>query len=224
MIKFIPIALSLLLVTACGGGGSAATPPPADPGVSLAKLQSITEGEIYATSLTGSDSNRNSLTGTFAVVNRPQAMMGGSTLVTPQDYTLTVTVPGPFGGDVTTTDTGYFLDDGSLVSFSEVDCLLVMPVTMPASVKVGDTGLIDPITCGSKVLASNWEVQDAGNGDIRVIETRTNTNASTSVLFSTTVITFTLNSAGDILSFNYVSIIFPNDPLKKYTQTFSSSI
>jgi len=211
--------LLVLLVSACGGGGGGGgTPTDPDQSFSLWLLNSTVPGPVYASNLIGSDTDGNSYTGSISVANRTQEMLDGI-LVTPQDVLLHLDTGQQ---SLTVTSTGY-TDSSGLFVFSEVqtiglECTPVSPDTWPLSVKIGDFGIRSPLICNDNTTSErNWRVEDAGNGQIDVVETTTDRDQSNTIL-QITDITYTLDGAGEIVGFTSSSRIVASG----YTQSLES--
>jgi hypothetical protein len=214
--------LLVLLVSACGGGGGesfSSTPTDPDQSFSLSLFNSTKPGLVYATNLTGSDTNGNSFVGSFSVANRAQEMLGGS-LVTPQDALLYLD-SGTQSLTVTATN---YTDDSGLFVFMEVqttglECTPVSPDSLPSSVKIGDSGVRSPQICNDNTTTEvNWRVEDAGNGNIDFIETDTDKDQSNTIL-QVTEVAYTLDGAGEIVRFTSSSRIVATG----YTQSLESA-
>ena len=205
-----------ILLTACGGGGGGGvasggvdntTPTDPDKSFSLSTLQSTTQGTVYTSQLTGSDSDGTSYTGSLSMANRAQTMLNG-VLVTPKDLLISFT-----GGGVSITITGTSSIDtsGNLISLviqtTGVTCTPVSPDRMPASVKIGDFGFLSTLTCSDNTTEErNWRVEDAGNGNIRVISNGTIKDQFNTII-SVTDVTYIINGDGNVVSFKTVSTL-----------------
>ena len=222
MIKHILIVLSLLVITACGGGGGSdntTTPTDTNKSFSLATLQSMTLGTVYTTQLTGSNSDGVTYTGTASTANRAQTMLNG-VLVTPRDLIISLTGG---GSSITVTGTSNVDTSGNLISVviqtTGLVCTPVSPDRMPASVKIGDFGILSTLTCSDNTTQErNWRVEDAGNGNIRVVTNGTVKNQS-NVVTSVVDVTFTLDGSGNIVAFKTVA----TQPASGFTLTYQSA-
>ena len=115
--------------------------------------------------------------------------------------------------------TRYVDKSGSLVSYviqtTGQTCAPEAPYTMPATVKIGDFGILPAMTCSDNTTQErNWRVEDARNGNINVISNVTFKNQFNTIV-SVTDITSTINGSGEILSFK----IIVNDPARNYRIT-----
>lgn len=214
------MVLCLLVLSACGGGGGEPQTTPTSPNQTfdLSKVYSTTLGTVYSTQLTGSDTDGFSYSGTYAVANRAQTMLGG-VLVTPRDIILSLTSGGI---SQTVTATSYFDTSGYLISIGLQSegrvCTPVSPDSAPTIVKIGDFGISSTIVCDDNTSTEeNWRVEDGGNGSIRYISSSTEKDQFGSVLYITDI-TYVINSNGDILSFKTVSTEWASN----YTLTYQS--
>jgi len=225
MFKQLIIVLGLLSIAACGGGDGSdgdngLSTASIDPSrtYSLSALQSTAPGLVYATQLTGSDSDGATFSGSIAITNRARTMHNGA-LVTPQELTTNLTGAGI---SLTVTGTSYIDETGNLVSVEmrnrDLSCTPDSPDTMPGSVKVGDSGELSRLTCNDNTAEeTRWRIEDAGSGNIRVISSGTLRNQSNSIVSVTDVI-FTLDSSGNIIAFKTVS----TQPASSSTLTYKS--
>lgn len=212
MIKYIFIVISLFTVTGCGGGSSDTastikTPANSNQTFSLANLQSTVTGTIYTAQLTGSDTNGVNYSGFFSIVNQTQTMLNGI-LTTPHNLVISLR-----GGGTSINVTGLNSIDGSGYTLSKniqstgLMCTPVSPDSIPTLVKIGDSGMRSTLTCDDNTTSEgNWRIEDGGNGTIRYISNATIKDQFNSII-SVTDVTFTLNSDGDILSFETVATI-----------------
>lgn len=221
MKKYMIIVLSLLVLSACGGGGGGNSTTPTDPNqiFSLTKLQSTALGTVYSAQLTGSDSNGVTYSGSVAQANRAQEMYSG-VLTTPSDVIISLTGG---GSTITVTATGYIGSSGNtiavVVQTTGLICTPVSPDSMPSSVKIGDFGILSTMNCDDNTTQSrNWRVEDAGNGNIKIISNATVKNQSNAIV-SVTDVTFTINGNGDIISFKAVSTLTASN----FTLTYQST-
>jgi hypothetical protein len=218
--KRIIIALGILLISGCGGGGGGSTSTPTDPNqqFSLAQLQSTTLGTVYSTQITGSDSWGGRYTGALSIANRQQTMLGG-VLVTPQDLLLSLSNAEM---SLTVTGTTYFDSDKYAISLYRqtdgVTCTPSSPDKLPASVKIGDFGILSSLVCSDNTTQErNWRVEDAGNGNIHLISGTVIRNQFNS-LVGTGEATATINAQGNIIAFKVVS----TDVIEGFTLTVQS--
>lgn len=207
LVKIYLIGLAFVLIQGCGGGGGGTTSTPTDPNQSftLSRLQSTTPGTVYSSQLTGSDSNGVSYNGSVSMANRAQTMLNG-VLVTPQDLIISLTGG---GNSVTVTGTSYADSNGNLISLviqtTGLTCTPVTPDVIPETVKIGDFGILSALTCSDNTTQErSWRVEDAGNGNIRVISNGTVKNQFGTIV-SVTDVTFTIDANGNLVSFKTVS-------------------
>jgi len=220
---FILFILSVFVLSGCGGGGggsNSTSTTPTDPAqsFSLASLQSTTVGTVYSAQLTGSDSDGVSFSGSLSMANRTQIMLGG-VLVTPSDMIFSLTGG---GGSVTVTGTSYVDTSGNLISLylqtTGMTCTPVSPDSMPLSVKIGDFGILSTFTCSDNTTQErSWRVEDAGNGNIRIISNGTSKDRFNTITDVTDVI-FTIDGGGNIIAFKTVTTLFPSN----YTLTLNA--
>jgi hypothetical protein len=211
----------LFAITACSGGGGGSSFDSADdssgcsffcpdddgggdpgPSVSLAALTSTTPGLLYTSAVEANDTDGVTYTGNVAVANFAQRELEG-VLVTPRETAITLT-NGVNSG--TLRETSYFDDSGFLVyrEAPPLVCTVSSPNKLPASVSVGDSGLLSSLTCNnSSIQTSNWDVLDAGEGDIALVISTTSKDQF-DVTVSTETTTFTLDAGGVIVSFKSV--------------------
>jgi hypothetical protein len=214
----------LFAITACsGGGGGSSFDSPDDssgcsffcpdddddgggdsaPSVSLAALTSTTPGLLYTSAVEANDTDGATYTGNVAVANFAQTELEG-VLVTPRETAITLT--NEFNSD-TLRETSYFDDSGFLVSREtpSLACTVSSSDKLPASVSVGDSGLLSSLTCNNNsiIQTSNWDVLDAGEGDIALVISITSKDRF-DVTVSTETTTFTLDASGVIVSFKSV--------------------
>jgi hypothetical protein len=220
MLKRTLIILGFLVITACGGEGGSTTPTDPDQLFSLDKIQSTTPGTVYATQITGSDSDGTTYTGSFTVINQAQIMLNG-VLVTPRDTTTSVTGGNP-SFTVTVTNTGNYDTNANLISVfyqpAGPTCTLVSPDKIPGPVKIGDSGSLSTSTCDDGTTEERiWRIADAGNGRIHVISTSTSTDQF-SVIDSVAETTITIDGNGDVVAFKAVSTL----PADNFTFMFQS--
>lgn len=223
MLKNMIIGLSLLVISACGDSGGSdggTTTIPTDPNqsFSLSQLQSTTLGTVYSTQLTGSDSNGVTYSGSFAIANRAQIMLGG-VLVTPHDLIISLTGG---GSSFTVTGTSNVDTSGNLISIviqtTGLTCIPVSPDSMPTSVKIGDFGILSTLNCSDNTTQErNWRIEDAGNGNVRVISNGTIKNQFNAIV-SVTDVTFTIDVGGNIVAFKTVS----TQSFNNFTLTYES--
>jgi len=179
-----------------GGGGDPAT------SVSLAALTSTTPGLLYTSAVEANDTDGVTYTGNVAVANFAQTELEG-VLVTPRETAITLTNGSTSG---TLRETSYFDDSGFLVyrEAPPLVCTVSSSDKLPVSVSVGDSGLLSSLTCNnSSIQTSNWDVLDAGEGDIALVISTTSKDQF-DVTVSTETTTFTLDAGGVIVSFKSV--------------------
>ena len=143
MIKKIFSTVVILLISACVDKNNNTN------SVSLSKFQSTTEGSIYSTELTGSDSNGLSYTGTLSLTNDAQDMFYG-VLFTSRHMSLDLS---EVRENIGLFYTSYIDTNNNLVLYSEqeagppfvgqalsLSCTPTSPDNLPSSVKAGDSG------------------------------------------------------------------------------------
>lgn len=203
---------SILFLVACGGGssggGSSDDSTPTDPNqiFSLEELQSKTVGTIYSTSLTGSDSNGTSYTGSISAANRAEEMYGGN-LASPTDLIISLT-----GGGSTITVTGTSYNDSStgyllavIIQTTGVTCTPVSPDEIPTLVKIGDFGILSDLICDDNTTQSrNWRIEDGRNGKIKAISAAT-VRDNFNNLVSMTEVTYIIDGNNAIVGFKTTS-------------------
>jgi len=215
------IVIGLLSLTACGGGGSgssnsgggsnnnSSTPVVVTPKTfSLQKINSTTLGTVYTAQLSGSDSDGNKYTGTVSMANRAEQVLNG-VMVTPRDLLLSITPVGGSTPSITSLGTSYVeTATGNLIglfvqSTTNVTCVSLSPYHMPASVKVGDFETSATLSCNDGTTQEGvWRAEDAGSGNVRV--TLSATTKKSSVVINTSDTSYTIDSAGTILSVKQV--------------------
>jgi hypothetical protein len=215
-----------MAMAACGGGGGdgdgdgdGSTPTDPNKIFSLNSLQSTTPGTIYTSQLTGSDTEGESFTGSINFAVRTQEMLNGI-LVTPSD--LIISLSSDSTASTTVTTTGYIDTDGNLIELiiqtTGVTCTPVTPDKLPDSIKIGDFGILSTLICSDNTTQErNWRVEDASNGNIRIVSNGTIKNENNTFI-STTDITYTIDGNGNIIGFKSVTTLYANN----YTLTTES--
>lgn len=214
MKKILVITL-FAFVTACGGGGD--TPAPTAPAttpsqkISLEKIQSTTPGTIYTALLKGSWFTSALMNGALSIANKDKVQLNGF-LVTPHDMELTISVLG--GGTNLIKFTSYIDEDGNVLSMSilngGVTCTSSSVINIPAFVEVGDIGIISAFTCNNnKTGLASWRIDDAGNGDIHVIN-NVIVEDEAGLVFSNSDVIFTLSPDGNIVALKLVITLIEN--------------
>jgi len=132
-------------------------------------------------------------------------MLNGA-LVTPHDLIISLTGG---GSSFTITGTSNVDTSGNLISIviqtTGLTCTPVSPDSMPISVKIGDFGILSTLTCDDNTTQErNWRIEDAGNGNIRVVTNGTIKDQFTAII-SVTDVTFTLDGNGNIIAFKTAS-------------------
>jgi len=206
----------VVLISACGGGGGTSADP--NQSFSLSKLQSTTLGTTYSAQLTGIDSRGNTYTGSLAQANRTQTMLNG-VLVTPQDVIINLSGGGT---SVTVTGTSNLDSSGNLISSvnqtTGTTCAPVSPGKIPVTVKIGDFGILATEVCSNNTTEeTNWRVEDAGNGNIRLVQNAIVKNSLNTITTSADV-TFVIDGNGNIVSFKAVETILSSN----FTLTYQS--
>ena len=221
--KIAVIVILASMILACGGGGgsdSGTTFVPTDPNqlFPLSKINSTTQGTVFNFAVTGSDSNGVTYTGTIAQANRALEMYSG-VLTTPRD-TLINLIGG--GSSTAVTSTGYIDTSGNLVGIvvqtTGLICTPVAPNNLPATVKIGDFGILSALNCDDNTTQSqNWNITDAGSGNVNLVTNAAIRNQFNTIL-STTRITYKINGSGDILSISVSTTILASG----YTLAYGS--
>ena len=215
----------LFAITACSGGGGGSSFDSADdssgcsffcpdddgdgggdpaPSVSLAALTSTQQGQVLlASSVDAIDSDGFIYTGTLIVENGFQIEFEG-VLVTPRETKITLE------NEVSAIDPitrNSFFDENGFVVFTTSNtatCTASSPDKLPASVSIGDSGTLSALTCNNGTTEEgNWNVLDAGEGDIALVVSIT-TKDQFDVTVSTETTTFTLDAGGVIVAFKSV--------------------
>lgn len=202
MMKIWGILAAFFLLAACSGGGGSAQTDPSQL-FSLEKWQSLTPGTVYSTQISGSDSEGRTATGTFSVANR-DAVMRNSILVTPVDLLISLA---SVDETRTMTGTSYVDQDGYLIEvYAEgVTCVPVSYGKMPATVKVGDFGILPEVVCDDRTtMTQNWRAESEGVNKIKIVMGATKKNLGNAIL-ATTEQSLTLGSDGDILGYKMVA-------------------
>jgi len=210
----------LFTINACGGAGGSSFDSADDssgcsffcpdddgggdpgPSVSLAALTSTTPGLLYTSAVEANDTNDVTYTGNVAVANFVQTELDG-VLVTPRETAITLTNG---SNSDTLRETSYFDDSGFLVyrETPSLACTVSSTDKLPESVSIGDSGILSSLTCNNSIIqTSNWDVLDAGEGDIALVISITTKNQF-DVTLSTETTTFTLDAGGVIVSFKSV--------------------
>ena len=209
---FSPLIFTLTL-SACGGGGGGSDSnstsiqtEDANQTFSLSKLLTTAQGPVYNAQLTGSDSDGTSFTGSISMANGSQETLDG-VLVTPRD--LIISLSPTTGSSITVTSTGYTDESGYTISLevqtTGVTCAPASPYRLPDSVTIGDLGILSTLSCSDGTTQeTNWRVEDAGNGRALIITNGTMKSQSNNIL-STTDVTYTIDSSGNIVKFKTVS-------------------
>lgn len=203
-IKKIILVNIVILLTACGNNN---IPTDANKLFSTSKFLSIDIGIIYTTPLTGSDSNNRNYSGSLSIANAAKIESGG-VLVTRQSSLININ--DDVGTNVTLTANNYIGGDGSLISNTvtetSVTCAAESLSAIPAFVKIGDFATLSTLICNNDTtIVRSWMVEDAFNGNIRIVTSSTNRNSS-NVIISISHQKFTLQGNGDIISFSAETI------------------
>jgi len=216
-IKHAFIVLSLLLM-GCGAGDETPISADTQKSFSLENLQSTQEGEVYATELTGRDSNGATYNGSLSIDNQVPTTLNGI-LIIPRNFVVSLS-----NSDVSieTTGSNSIDSNGNVVSKryqpSGLTCTAVSPDNVPLFVKIGDTGTRSILACDDATTSEGrWEIEDAGNGAIRYISSATVKDKS-GIVLSVTDATFTLDSDGVITAFETTATITATN----YTITYTS--
>ncbi len=210
MYRNIIILLTTLFFVACGGGGGGAGSDETEPsneaaspsgGISLDKVQSTEKGTVYASLLKGAWFSTELLNGAFSIENRDKIQLNGVT-VTPHDMKLNLSILG--GGVSSITVTSYIDDSENVLSMSiqnsDITCTSSSSINLPASVDIGDVGVISAFTCdNNKTSLASWKVDDAGDGKIDVVDTVIVKDVD-GVIFSDSDVIFTLDANGNIIA------------------------
>jgi hypothetical protein len=214
------VIIGLIVLVGCGGGGGSSAVIPTDPNqeFSLAFVKDTKVGTLYTSTLSGSDSLGNSITGSILVANRAQELLGGI-LVTPQDELLNLNVDGIA---ISVTGTSYIEENGYLVLLTiqttGVTCTPSSPIAFPDFVKVGDFGILPSLICDDNTTQeTNWRVEDGKNGNILLVTSSVIKDQFNSKI-STTEITYTIDSNGNLIAFKTIS----TDIALGYTMTYQS--
>lgn len=196
---FILLISASLLISSCGGsGGSNAS-------FDLTTLKSTDTGVIYTTTLEGSDSDNVKYTGSLIIENKAPVMIDG-VFATPRNLDITLVAEGI---TVSLAGTSNVDANGNLLSVivrsTGTACTSGSPDRMPDIVETGDSGVRSQLTCSdSTTNETSWNIVENGNGEARVTSTAIiKDEFGTSV--SVTDISFTINSNGNIVSFESVS-------------------
>jgi len=201
IIKSAGLTLTVLLLSACGSNSDTS-----DNGThSLAKLQSTALGVVYYGDLTGSDSNgATDFGGSITISNKAQTEFSG-VMVTPR-Y-ITISVQGIFlvYGDVGE----LFIDDSGYILSLTQNGTLCTPATLtrfPETVKIGDEAMLSVFSCNNSIISIelSWKTEDAGNGNINFIITKTYSNSETALFLSSTQSSYTINTSGNIVEFSAI--------------------
>lgn len=82
----------------------------------------------------------------------------------------------------------------------KVICTPVSPDHLPASVKIGDSGVLSTLVCSDQTTTKRaWSITQAKNGGINLIEHNTETNSVNAVTEIDTY-TYTLDSGGALVA------------------------
>ena len=170
----ILILSCLAALTACGGGGGgSSSPTPANPDAvfQIWKLTTINEGESIEFDLTGTAKvfgQTEALTGSISGSRKPNEIVGGEEYIV-ADLVLVVRITSQ-GTSISSSNTSYFMLDGTLVRIEEDDGVICFPGTnykdLPDSVKYGDSGNLGSAGCsdGTSLTGSYLvEVSDRNN-------------------------------------------------------------
>jgi predicted small lipoprotein YifL len=206
----------LFTITACGSGGGGSSfyngdenaPPDQSVTVSLGALTSTTQGLLYQSLVTASNSEGLNYTGSVVVVNNAQTMFDG-VLVTPRDTVISLR---NVVDSVTVTGTSYIDGSGYLVGTTtpSAKCIASSPATLPATVSIGNSGPLSTLTCDDNTIQDgNWKAEappagSTGEGIISLVISTTTRDLS-NIIVSTENTTYTLDSTGNIISFTSVT-------------------
>ncbi len=228
--KLLPIA-ALLILQACGGGGdggsfsnsslavgSSSVASSTAASYSLEKINSTAVGVAYTTALSGVDSNAVKYTASVSIENKAQSVVNG-VLVTPREYRLSyASVEASVSQENNQVDYRE-TTSANLVSMlvDGVSCTSTSAYHMPATVKVGDAGIVSSLSCNNNdTQERNWQTEDAGSGNIRIIFTETTKNPVGTVV-KIKYYSYVLDSRGNISALK----VSENFPVKNYNIIFS---
>lgn len=186
------------LLTSCSSGGTNFTPTDPNQIFSLSKWNTTAIGPVYSTQFAADDSDGITYTGLLTKINRAQEMYSG-VITTPSDVSISVTSGGI---SFTQISTSYIDSDGNTIALFFEDlgetCTSVTPDNYPSFFKIGDSGFLSDMLCDNTVESTNWQVEDAGNGNVNFIAGGSSRN-QINVITNTTELTFTINGSGDMV-------------------------
>jgi hypothetical protein len=235
MMKKLLTALisTLFLVTliSCGGGdgdSSSSTPTDPDQEFSLVGYKDLTEGEIYGTGITGSDSEGNEFEGVVFVYNTKMTLnldLFPGVPVTDRSTSINLV----FGSASIDISQREFYDESAYLLLMEVWatgmdnamlCYPAYPYALPDSVKIGDTDTYPMFTCeDGSTQDQSWRIEDAKDGKVYFV-TEAQAKDEFGSLVSTTEFKFTINSESELLGFKGTI----TDVISGYTITMNSTL
>lgn len=186
--KHFIAALSVVILTACGGGGGGSTPTnqtdllnQTSPDITFRLFPSefLTEGYSESYTLTGSDTEGGTQTGTFNIETRAQTTYLNAPAI-PTDGTLNITntETGAFIASVGAEYYSIDLNDLHYLGFSSTTFGTVTAsattTAIPLTAKIGEFGTVGTYidSAGDKEVIS-WQLIDGGNGKAKFVSTNT---------------------------------------------------
>ena len=211
------ILFALILIQGCSGGGGDAPPPddalpPTDPGTvfPLFNAGQFVAGYTDTITLTGSNTEGDTFTGSFSVQTQPEStFLSMPAIPFLTELQLSNTKTGDF---VATLGTSYYTTlatDRHYLGYSNLSVTISSAVreAIPQSAKIGDFGVIGTYTDNAgNVDAQSWSLDDAGGGFANRVELSTVTDPS-GKLNSSSVTTSKIDANGNLLSYKYVIFI-----------------
>lgn len=206
LINLIGISSLMLLLAACGGSD---TPATSDVGTySLAKIHSTAVGNAYLADITGSDSVGIAYTSGIYKINNLNQIEFTGVMATPRYEIVDLEA----NTDAYFKSTAFLIDGSGYIlatEFKENWCEPTVPVRMPESVSIGDAATLPQFDCGSALIELNWSVEDAGEGNIQFIVSRSEIDADgVGIVLGTTTAMYTLDAGGNVLEFSGTFITF----------------
>lgn len=195
----LPIAASVVFLSACGGGGSGASTTPTTPTVPAVTSFALQSG--YKARLANGNVGNYTVSGTCAgsaaiSISSPSATTfeGAQALSVVSTITLNFTNCTP--ASAASTATGYYDSNynplGHSVSGTEYGKFLTIPTALPTSVKVGDTAIYGTET----IYTDSTKTTTTGQRNLSYVIEADGTSTSTSIA---NLITKQFNTANQLL-------------------------
>jgi hypothetical protein len=200
------LATFVMTIMGCGGGGDSSTPTPTPAGTvfNMGAYASLTTGNSYTITYTGTDTTGATYTGTQqSNIVGPTTFQGNN--VIQRNVALNLTKTG-VGVVLATSEQIYYNSDRTLYKMVFSNGITATPTStfpLPLSVQIGNFAGQSLSYSNGNSITQTWQVNDAGNSTANIV-INSITNLSTSE-----VDTLTITTAGTLTSMTQIIYNFP---------------